>query len=214
MTPLSLRIGVAGGLTETIIERNTPVPIEQTRTFTTVRDGQEKVKIRVYQGESHQADENELLGEFEFAGFRTARRGEVQDRGDLRDRHRRHRQRDRLRPRDGPAGLDRASPSPPASRARRCSASWSKGDTDRVRTARPDEVGPVEIAAPVSSDPETLDEIELVSGVETPPAQLRSPGLDVDVEPEPPAGADDRDVYLGDAGGVLRSDHDPGDSQA
>ena len=36
VTPLSLRIGVAGGLAETIIERNTPMPIEQTRTFTTV----------------------------------------------------------------------------------------------------------------------------------------------------------------------------------
>ena len=30
VTPLSLRIGVAGGLTEPVIERNTPVPIEQT----------------------------------------------------------------------------------------------------------------------------------------------------------------------------------------
>jgi molecular chaperone DnaK len=52
VTPLSLRIGVAGGLAETVIERNTPVPIEQTRAFTTFQDDQESVKIRVYQGES------------------------------------------------------------------------------------------------------------------------------------------------------------------
>ncbi len=78
VTPLSLRIGVAGGLAETVIDRNTPVPIEQTRTFTTFQDHQESVNIRVYQGESRQAGENELLGQFEFSGFKKARRGEVQ----------------------------------------------------------------------------------------------------------------------------------------
>jgi molecular chaperone DnaK len=77
VTPLSLRIGVAGGLAESVIERNTPVPIEQTRTFTTYQDFQDSVKIRVYQGESRQAEENELLGQFEFSGLRKARRGEV-----------------------------------------------------------------------------------------------------------------------------------------
>jgi molecular chaperone DnaK len=77
VTPLSLRIGVAGGLAETIIERNTPVPIEQTSLFTTFKDFQQSVRIRVYQGESRRADENELLGEFEFTGFKNARRGEV-----------------------------------------------------------------------------------------------------------------------------------------
>jgi molecular chaperone DnaK len=77
VTPLSLRIGVAGGLAETVIERNTPIPIEQTRAFTTTQDDQEKVRIRVYQGESREARENELLGEFEFGGFRRAPRGGV-----------------------------------------------------------------------------------------------------------------------------------------
>ena len=77
VTPLSLRIGVAGGLAETVIERNTPVPIEQTRTFTTYQDFQKSVKIRVYQGESRQAEENEMLGQFEFSGFKKARRGGV-----------------------------------------------------------------------------------------------------------------------------------------
>ena len=78
VTPLSLRIGVAGGLAETVIERNTPVPIEQSRTFTTYQDYQESVQIKVFQGESRKASENELLGQFEFGGFKKARRGEVQ----------------------------------------------------------------------------------------------------------------------------------------
>ncbi len=77
VTPLSLRIGVAGGLAETVIERNTPVPIEQTRTFTTFQDFQESVNIRVFQGESRDAKDNELLGQFEFSGFKKAVRGAV-----------------------------------------------------------------------------------------------------------------------------------------
>jgi len=78
VTPLSLQVGVAGGLSEPVIERNTPVPIEQTRSFTTARDEQESVTIRVYQGESREASENELLGQFEFSGFQRGRRGEVE----------------------------------------------------------------------------------------------------------------------------------------
>ena len=77
VTPLSLRIGTVGGFTEKIIDKNTPVPIDKSKTFTTSRDGQEKVKIRVYQGESNRSDECEMLGEFEFSGFRIGYRGEV-----------------------------------------------------------------------------------------------------------------------------------------
>jgi molecular chaperone DnaK len=78
VTPLDLCIGLAGGLAEPVIERNTPVPIEQTRRFTTFQDYQESVKIKVFQGDSRQTDENEMLGQFEFSGFEKARRGDVQ----------------------------------------------------------------------------------------------------------------------------------------
>ena len=77
VTPLSLKIGVAGGLAENVIERNTPVPIEQTRTFTTYQDMQESVRIRVFQGEDRQADGNEMLGQFEFSGFEAKARGQT-----------------------------------------------------------------------------------------------------------------------------------------
>ncbi len=78
VTPLTLRIGTVGGFTEKIIDKNTPIPIEKSKTFTTSRDGQDRVKIRVYQGESNRAEGCELLGEFEFTGFRIGYRGEVQ----------------------------------------------------------------------------------------------------------------------------------------
>jgi molecular chaperone DnaK len=77
VTPLDLRIGVAGGLAEPVIDRNTPVPIEQTRTFTTAQDHQESVRIRVYQGDYRQAEDNALLGQFEFSGFEKGPRSEV-----------------------------------------------------------------------------------------------------------------------------------------
>jgi molecular chaperone DnaK len=78
VTPLTLRVGTAGGWGEPIIEKNTPIPIERSKTFTTSRDGQDRVRIRVYQGESKRSEECEFLGEFEFSGFRIGYRGEVQ----------------------------------------------------------------------------------------------------------------------------------------
>jgi molecular chaperone DnaK len=77
VTPLSLRIGTVGGFAEKIIEKNTPIPIDRSKTFTTSRDQQERVKIRVYQGESNRVDECEMLGEFEFSGFKIGYRGDV-----------------------------------------------------------------------------------------------------------------------------------------
>ncbi len=77
VTPLTLRVGTVGGYTDKVIEKNTPIPIERSKSYTTNRDGQERVKIKVYQGESNKAAECELLGEFEFSGFRIAYRGEV-----------------------------------------------------------------------------------------------------------------------------------------
>lgn len=77
VTPLPLRIATVGGFTEVVLERNTPVPIEKAKTFTTSRDGQERVRIEVLQGEDALAEACESLGEFEFSGFRKASRGEV-----------------------------------------------------------------------------------------------------------------------------------------
>ena len=77
VTPLTLRVGTVGGYTDKIIDKNTPIPIERSKAYTTNRDGQEKVKIRVYQGESNKASDCEMLGEFEFSGFRIGYRGEV-----------------------------------------------------------------------------------------------------------------------------------------
>ena len=76
VTPLSLGIATFGGHFAKLIERNTTVPARKSHIFTTTRDNQTAVKIRVLQGESDTAVDNDLLGEFVLNGIRQARKGE------------------------------------------------------------------------------------------------------------------------------------------
>ena len=76
VTPLSLGIATFGGHFTRLIDRNTTVPVRKGHVFTTTRDNQSAVKIRVLQGESDIAAENDLLGEFVLSGVRPARKGE------------------------------------------------------------------------------------------------------------------------------------------
>ena len=76
VTPLSLGISTAGGHFARIIDRNSTVPVNKSHPFTTTRDDQSAVKIRVFQGENDMALENDLLGEFVLAGIPSAPKGE------------------------------------------------------------------------------------------------------------------------------------------
>lgn len=78
VTPHSLGIMIAGGFYQVLTEKNTTVPCSRSHIFTTVKDYQTQVKVLVLQGESSQAEENELLGEVILDGLRPAPRGEVQ----------------------------------------------------------------------------------------------------------------------------------------
>jgi molecular chaperone DnaK len=78
VTPHTLGIMVVGGYFEELIPLNTTVPTSRSKVFTTVRDNQTAVKILVMQGESHRAEENELLGEFILTGLRSAKAGQVE----------------------------------------------------------------------------------------------------------------------------------------
>ena len=64
VNPLSLGIETLGGLMDVIIPRNSKLPINQARNYTTSKDGQVKLKIAVYQGERDLVEHNRLLGEF------------------------------------------------------------------------------------------------------------------------------------------------------
>ncbi|CQH53574.1 Hsp70-type molecular chaperone DnaK [Halobacterium hubeiense] len=75
VTPLSLGIEVKGGLFERLIEKNTAIPTEASKVFTTAADNQTSVQIRVFQGEREIAEENELLGDFHLTGIPPAPAG-------------------------------------------------------------------------------------------------------------------------------------------
>jgi molecular chaperone DnaK len=78
VTPLSLGIEVKGGLFERLIEKNTTIPTEESKIFTTAADNQTQVQVRVFQGEREIAEENELLGEFQLTGIPPAPAGTPQ----------------------------------------------------------------------------------------------------------------------------------------
>jgi molecular chaperone DnaK len=78
VTPLSLGIATYGGHFARLIERNTKVPTSRKEIFTTTRDDQTAVKVRVLQGENERADENDLLGEFILSGIPPAAKGECE----------------------------------------------------------------------------------------------------------------------------------------
>ncbi|MCA9533353.1 MAG: Hsp70 family protein [Myxococcales bacterium] len=77
VTPLSLGVETVGGFCHTVIARNTAMPAENTQTFSTGRDGQTFISVRICQGEERSLEANQVLGVVELDGLRDAARGEV-----------------------------------------------------------------------------------------------------------------------------------------
>lgn len=75
VNPLSLGVETTGGIMNTIIPRNTTIPITKTKIYSTVEDDQPAVTISVFEGERSTTEHNRLLGEFELSGIDPADRG-------------------------------------------------------------------------------------------------------------------------------------------
>jgi molecular chaperone DnaK len=75
VTPLSLGMETADGLMTVMIERNSRIPCDHTEIFTTYRDFQPSVEIKVLQGERSMARDNRSLGTFELSGIPPAPKG-------------------------------------------------------------------------------------------------------------------------------------------
>lgn len=75
VTPLTLAIETLGGVATPLIERNTTIPTEKAKTFTTAEDNQPSVEIHVLQGERKMAADSKSLGKFQLVGLPSAPRG-------------------------------------------------------------------------------------------------------------------------------------------
>jgi molecular chaperone DnaK len=77
VNPSTLSIQTAGGYSERILDKNSPIPIERTRVFTTARDNQTRVEIDCCRGESRRYAENEPLGALLLDGLPPKPRGDL-----------------------------------------------------------------------------------------------------------------------------------------
>lgn len=77
VTPRSLGIATVAGYCEELIRRNSRLPTEMVKMFTTSRDQQDAVRIVVCQGESRRLDNNTVIGDLRLEGLPARARGET-----------------------------------------------------------------------------------------------------------------------------------------
>ncbi len=75
VTPLSLGVETAGGVSTKILDKNTTVPCKKSQVFSTAVDNQPLVSVHVLQGEREMAADNKTLARFELVGIPPAPRG-------------------------------------------------------------------------------------------------------------------------------------------
>lgn len=78
VTPLNLSIETYGGVSTTMIEANTTIPVTKSNVFSTATDNQPSVEIHVLQGNRPMAKDNKSLGRFILDGIPPALRGTPQ----------------------------------------------------------------------------------------------------------------------------------------
>jgi len=76
--PLTLGIETTGGVMGTILPRNTVIPAQKSKVYTTSEDNQRAVSNKVFEGERQLTKDNRLLGAFELSGFPPMPKGQAQ----------------------------------------------------------------------------------------------------------------------------------------
>lgn len=75
VTPLTLGIETLGGVSTTLVPRNTTIPVSKSQVFSTAESNQTAVDVHVLQGERPMAKDNKSLGMFRLDGIPPAMRG-------------------------------------------------------------------------------------------------------------------------------------------
>lgn len=78
VTSLSLGVETYGGIMDIIIPRNTPIPYEHSRMYTTAEDDQTEIIIKIYEGERPLTKDNYFSNEFKLQGLESAPRGHAE----------------------------------------------------------------------------------------------------------------------------------------
>jgi L1 cell adhesion molecule like protein len=78
VTPLSLGIETSGGVMTNIIDRNSTIPCQKMKIFSTYADNQPAVTIKIFEGERAKTSDNHLLGEFTLSDIPPMPRGQAQ----------------------------------------------------------------------------------------------------------------------------------------
>lgn len=69
ITPLALGVEVQGEKMDIVIPKNSPIPIEKKKNYTTVYDNQKNICVQVYEGENESTKKNHKLAEFKLIGI-------------------------------------------------------------------------------------------------------------------------------------------------
>eukprot|EP00462_Mataza_sp_D1_P020131 CAMPEP_0175135180 /NCGR_PEP_ID=MMETSP0087-20121206/8579_1 /TAXON_ID=136419 /ORGANISM="Unknown Unknown, Strain D1" /LENGTH=653 /DNA_ID=CAMNT_0016417801 /DNA_START=10 /DNA_END=1972 /DNA_ORIENTATION=- len=69
VAPLSLGVETAGGMMSTLIKRNSTIPADASRLYSTNEDNQTVVECKLYEGERPKTKDNNLLGQFDLEGI-------------------------------------------------------------------------------------------------------------------------------------------------
>lgn len=75
VTPLSLGVEVIGGVMDILIKRNTMIPCEKSKLYTTDTDYVDSVLIKIFEGERSMTSNNYKIGEFELDKIPMEQRG-------------------------------------------------------------------------------------------------------------------------------------------
>jgi len=76
--PLTLGIQTKGGIMDPILDKNSTIPCRNSCVYSTAKDSQRSVTVKIYEGERTMCEDNKLIGKFNLSGIAPASMGIAQ----------------------------------------------------------------------------------------------------------------------------------------